>query len=367
MNTRGFTLVELLIATVVLLAISAAAAALTESMRDAFERTASAGDLGTRSRSALEALVADIRQAGTGLADVAAVVLPHASLDSPGGAAPFTALSVVRVTQHAGGGVLRMPIAAGAATLQLEDAFACGGIDGRCGFAPGDAAAVFDAARMEPIEIADVVETASRLVLSRGVTTSFASGAAVVAVERTTYGVRADSDGMRLVRLTAGGAEQTLVDHVVHLEFSLLGVTAPAVAPAHEGGAPTYGPQPPRMTDDDPRDGWPAGENCTLMIDGGGARASRLAHLGALDALVALDAASLQDGPWCPDAATASRFDADLLRLRAVGIAITVEVASAQLRGPASHLFGHDGTGTRAAQWVPDLALQATVTLRSRR
>ena len=51
MNARGFTLVELLIAAVVLLVISAAAAALTESMRDAFERTVSAGDLGTRSRS----------------------------------------------------------------------------------------------------------------------------------------------------------------------------------------------------------------------------------------------------------------------------------------------------------------------------
>ena len=360
-------MVELLIATLVLLAILAAAAALVEPMRDAFERTVSAGDLGTRGRSAFEILAADIRQAGTGLADVAPVVLPHASLDALDPAAPFTALTLVRAPPHAGRGVVRAPVDANAVTVELEDTFACAGIDARCGFAPGDSAAIFDLARLEPIEVADVVESASRLVLARAVTTSFATGASVTAVARTTYGTRVDSAGTRLVRQTPGGAEQTLVDHVVRLEFSIHGVTAPAIPATGDDEPPTYGPQPPRVVDDDPRDAWTAGENCTLIVDATPAHAPRLARLAPVDAIATVDAAMLQDGPWCPDAAVASRFDADLLRLRAVGIAITVEVASAQLRGPASRLFARAGTGRRATQWVPDLALQAMVTIRSRR
>lgn len=366
MNARGFSLVELMIATLVLLAVSGAAAALTVSMRDTFERTLTAGDAVTRNRSALEMLTTDLRQAGTGLADVDAVAIPHESLGQQGPSAPFTALSVRRVAQHAASGILRQAIAAGAGSLQLEDSVACAGIDRSCGFTAGTAAAIYDHSRLENVQVTAVIESDSRLILTRPISTSFAAGASVVAVGTTTYGLREADNVLRLVRITSGGAEQTVIDHVVHLEFNFHGVPAPPLPTADDEQPPTYGPQPPRVAVDDERDVWPAGENCTITINAAGERVPRLGTVSVAGALFLLDGAALQDGPWCPDSSASSRFDADLLRIRAVGLRITLEVASAQLRGPASRLFGRGGTGTRATQWVSDLDINAVVSLRSR-
>ena len=367
MSARGFTLVELLIALLVLLAISAAVWMLMSSVRDAFERSVSAGDAAARSRSAIELLTSDLRQAGTGLTDVAAVAVPHASLDLLDAVAPFTALSVLRTTQNAAQGVLRDAAPDGASTLQLESAFACAGTNPACGFLPGTGSAIFDAARLERIGVESVFESMSVLQLAAPMSASFPVGAHVAALQTTTYGTRADTNGVRLVRLTSGGAEQTLIDHLVKLEFTLYGVSAPPVPAAQEDAPPSYGPQPPPIAEDDDRDDWPAGENCTMRIDGAGRRSPRLPALDGAASPINLNVVSFSDGPWCPDGASVSRFDADLLRVRAIGVSIIVEVPSAQLRGPASQLFGRAGTGTRATQWVPDLELHAVVMLRSRR
>ena len=366
MNARGFTLVELLVATLLLLVISGAAATLAASMRDAFERTVSAGDTVTRGRSAVEALAIDVRQAGTGLADVDAVAVPHASLTRLEIAAPFTALTVLRAA-HGVRGVLRDPLTAGATTLQLEESFGCAGSDRSCGFTPGTLAAIYDGARLERVAVSGIVESASRLILSAPITTSFAAGASVVALATTTYGTRADAGGIRFVRSVTGGAEQTLIDHVVDVTFTLEGAATPPVPGARDDDPPSYGPQAPRDGADDPRDVWAAGENCTTTIDAMGTRVPRLAELSDPTRLARLTAATLRDGPWCPDATSGRRFDADLLRVRVLGISVTVEVASAVLRGPASRLFGHAGVGSRPTQWVPDLQLDAAVMLRSRR
>jgi hypothetical protein len=85
-----------------------------------------------------------------------------------------------------------------------------------------------------------------------------------------------------------------------------------------------------------------------------GAAVPRLPDLSANGVgLVEMAPALLADGPWCPDAASPNRFDADLLRVRRVRVSLRFEAAPAELRGRGS-LFARPGTSASALALVPD-------------
>jgi hypothetical protein len=73
--------------------------------------------------------------------------------------------------------------------------------------------------------------------------------------------------------------------------------------------------------------------------------------------LVKLAAAQLTDGPFCPNNTDGNRWDADLLRIRKVGVTLRVQSAVAALRGPAGALFTRGGTSRGGNKWVPDQEL----------
>ena len=88
-----------------------------------------------------------------------------------------------------------------------------------------------------------------------------------------------------------------------------------------------------------------AGENCLFVNDGSPLPSPRLEIRGAPgSALVRLAPGELTDGPWCPSDDANNRFDADLFRVRRIGVTIRVQSALAALRGPAGVLFTHGGT-----------------------
>lgn len=70
-------------------------------------------------------------------------------------------------------------------------------------------------------------------------------------------------------------------------------------------------------------------------------------------------------GPWCPDAANANRWDADLLRVRRVAVTLRVQAGLAALRGPAGVLFAHGGSSRNASRWAPDQEITFQVTPRN--
>ena len=78
-----------------------------------------------------------------------------------------------------------------------------------------------------------------------------------------------------------------------------------------------------------------------------------------------LDAARLSDGPWCPDAFSLNRYDADLLRVRRIAVTLRVETPLSALRGPASVLFARGGTSRTAIGWVPDQEVRFDVAPRN--
>jgi hypothetical protein len=99
------------------------------------------------------------------------------------------------------------------------------------------------------------------------------------------------------------------------------------------------------------------------LDEGGTQHAPRLGALGdgAGTTLVKLTEAQLGDGPWCPDAMNAHRYDADLLRIRRVSVMLRLEAALSALRGPAGPLFSHGGTARAASRWVPDQEIRFDV------
>jgi hypothetical protein len=179
---------------------------------------------------------------------------------------------------------------------------------------------------------------------------------------------RDDSAGVYQLMSYSGGVSLDVpaVDNVVALAFDYFGDPRPPqmVRPLSDpaGASTTYGPAPSR----DPVGPFAAGENCVFVPNGSDLPDPRLPTLAPTGVtLVPLDAALFIDGPWCPDDSTAERWDADLLRIRAVRVTLRVQAASATLRGPAGVLFSHPGTATAARRWAPDIEVRFQVAPRN--
>jgi len=160
-----------------------------------------------------------------------------------------------------------------------------------------------------------------------------------------------------------------VVDNVVGLAFEYYGDPQPPMWRPEKnflnqsttGPWTTYGPKPSTTA----LAPYGVGENCVFTFDGL-APVPRLATLGAAGTgLVKLTAAQLTDGPWCPNANNPNRWDADLLRIRKIGVTLRVQSANAALRGPASTLFTRGGTSRGGNMWVPDQEIRFQVAPRN--
>jgi hypothetical protein len=80
---------------------------------------------------------------------------------------------------------------------------------------------------------------------------------------------------------------------------------------------------------------------------------------------VKLTPARLTDGPFCPDASIANRFDADLLRVRKVRVTLRVQVGMKSLRGPTGTFFLRGGTASGGERFIPDQEISFEVTPRN--
>jgi hypothetical protein len=376
MSERGFTLAELLVAAALTLAAVALAVGVAGPARASFDRDIAGADLAQRLRIGLDALEFDVRAAGAGVAlaetlpfaDGVPVIEPGGPLDearTSGGA--FESLRLTTVPPLAAQALLREPVSVLAGPLRLASPPACSSASPACAFAPGDTALIFDGTGVFDIFEVAVVDALDWSVTPQApLGATYAAGAAVAFVESMTYGLADDASGAyRLIKLTAAGASLPVLDHVVAFSVEPYGEAAPPVPSPIDGVPPTYGPQPPSAGEDDERDNWGAGENCTVTRQADDTPAPRLPWLGSGGTLVALTPEMLSDGPWCPGRGDGSDYDADLFRIRRLDIRLRVEIASARLRGAAGRLFARSGQGGRSAAWVPDAEFRLTVAPRN--
>jgi hypothetical protein len=369
---EGSSLLELTIAVALFSAVMASLFAAMHPVQGAFASALDVADIQQRTRIAVNVLTRDLIAAGAGastgvqagpLINYFAPVRPVDLL----GAGPLSgtasdALSILYVPSTAVQTTLIAELPADGEILRVADDPGCPVDTAVCGISVGMTLLVYDdIGHVDTFTVTGVAHDHALVrMTSRPVgvpRAAYQAGSKVVEAEARTYWRKtsAEASGNQLMR-----DEAPVVEHLVGLTFDYFGDPEP---PRLDAGVPTYGPKPPPFTIQ--TTGYPAGENCTFTVDPAGpAHVPRLPPLGIGGALVELTAAQLADGPWCPDEADVNRWDADVLRIRKVGITVRVEAALASLRGPAGALFANGGS-SRSGAWVPDQVIHWEVAPRN--
>lgn len=311
-QARGFSLVEMLLATAILLLLAAAVFSLVEPGGSIFVAQAEAADVHQRLRVAVATLDRDLRLAGAGpsrgqragpLASRIAPILPfRLTADAPGSARP-DAITLVYVPDSPALASLEQAIRAESTVATIRSEPGCPVGDSLCGFEPGQHVLIVD--DNGAFGVFTVTAAAgSSLTLRHEMPDSgyvFAAGSTMAHVECRAYSLRDDAaTGVSQLIRREGNRDVPVLDHVVGLTFEYYGRSL------------------------------------------GGSGVVRMAPT------------ELGDGPWLPSGLATGRFDADLLRLRRVTVRLRVQAADETLRGPAGLLFARGGTSSGGHRLVPD-------------
>lgn len=366
----GFSIVEVLMATSLLLMIVAAAFGALRPAQGAFAVQPERAEMEQRLRAAVEAISRDLKAAGAGLSqgerpgplsDALPPVLPfrqgRRSPDPPG-RVRTDLITVLRVAGSPAQTTLAQPLAARSSPAQVTAGPGCPPGDPSCGFRRGMDVVVFDdTGAYDSFTIAAV--QAATLTLQHNTRDSekvYAPGSRIAEVVSRSYFRKSDAAHVsQLMQYDgAGGHDVPVVNHVVGLDFEYLGEPRPPrlVKPISEPFGPwtTYGPAPT------------AAGNCLFEANGTPQPAPRLPVLGDGETLVPLTARELSDGPWCPDAGSPNRYDADLFRIRGIAVRLRVEAAPGTLRGAVGAFFARGGSSTIGALRVADREVRLELT-----
>jgi prepilin-type N-terminal cleavage/methylation domain-containing protein len=304
---RGFSLIELLVASAILLTIAAGVVEMLSRALAAAPVLEETTDLHQRARVASEAVARDARQAAAGSASGAlsrliAAVEPRAGLDPPG-----TATADVLTLRYgvAGGarGWLAASLAPAAGAVVLA-ATGCPAGTLACGFTAGSHAMLLDGTGLAAFVRVDATGAGSLTIsdpyAARAGT--FAAGAEIVEATEVTY--RFDPAARQLLR-TEGGGTFVVADNVVSARFS--------------------------------------------YFDEG---------------LLPMPLAIFRDGPFLGAGALA--FDADLHRISTVRAWLRFETGIDRMRGSDARFFARPGTAVGAFT-LPDVISSVDVALRNQK
>jgi Tfp pilus assembly protein PilW len=378
---RGFSLVEMVVAIGLTLAVLGAVFTMLDPVHGAFATEPEKADMHQRLRVAADAIGRHLIAAGAGsnlhtpnapVAHAFASVLPFrqgGSADDTPGVYRADTITIISVPATAAQTTLAADLMPGDLTVRLAPESTCAPGTNLCDFKEDLMLLVFDdTGNYDLFEVAAVADAASEVTLASrpadSAATTYRAGSRVVEARVDTYYLKTAVASQVTQLMHSDGTtngDAPVVDHVVGLSFEYYGEPAP---PALVGRRATYGPAPPDFAV--APTAYPAGENCTFTADGETrVYFPRLGALNATGTLVKLTAAQLTDGPWCPDVFNANRWDADLLRIRKVAATIRVQSADAALRGPAGALFANPGTSRGGARWAADQEIRLEITPRN--
>lgn len=379
---RGFSLIEALIATALMLAVTSAAFTVMHPAHGAFAVEPEAADMQQRLRVAADLLLKDLAMAGAGaytgphagsLVYSFPAVLPFrqgAARADPPGAFATDRITLIFVPPTPAQSTLIAPLAGATAKFASGAETGCPFDPGssteatRCGFARDQTVLVYDVAGGYDLFTVAAVSAGEATLAAKnpgGASSTFPAGSHLVEAENHAYFLKSD-DSAGTYQLMhddgAGSADTPVVDHVVALRFDYYGEGQPPVLLRPPGDtiepATTYGPKPV------------AAGVASCIFSAAAPPVPLLPALGdGSQRLVRLNEAELTDGPFCPDDGNSNRWDADLLRIRRIGVTLRVQSAAAALRGPAGALFAHAGTAQSSAKWLPDLEIHFDVSPRN--
>jgi len=374
----GFTLVEMLVASAILLAITGAIISVLNPLHAAFGSQLEVSDEQQRLRAGVDALTRDLMLAGAGVyAGPVAGSLDHY-------VAPIVPYRVGSVGDDPDAGifyrsdtisVMYVPAASPQVTIRNENPSSTGVMtvnapatcpyvqsEQLCGFEKGTRGLVINGrGQGNLVTITGVQVQQSQLQYVDTIPVPDGPGRFITHLILATYYLKSDiaTNTYQLMHYDGYQTSLPVVDDVVKLEFEYYADPEPPrllsgiLLDDPVGSDVTYGPKPPPAGADDTNDSWGTGENCTFALVNG-RQMPRLPVLSTGAALVRLLPEHMTDGPWCPDEQRSQRFDADLLRIRRVRVRLRVQATVVARRGPAGTLFSHGGTARDGERYVPD-------------
>ena len=341
----GYVLVEILVATVIAGALLGVLLHFAIEAQGAVTVQADVVDLQQRLRVASDALRHDLLMAGAGpssgvwrgpLSDVLAPVLPARTGGSgvdPELSYEADRISITYVPDTRSQTVLLAGMSDAGAPLAIDaNAPGCPA-GGSCGFTRGDRALVFSGDAHEAFTVSDAA--AGILSPREPLWHAYSAGSRVVAIVQRVYYL--DRPGKRLMVYDGDRSDLPLVDHVVDLRFTYYVDPSAAGVPPPVPGAASCA--------------YAAGDPPIPLLDD-----------LAGPAPVPVAPSRLTDGPVCGQAP--HRFDADLLRVRRIGVTMRLETESAGLRG-SGPAFRSPGTSPGGQKYVPDLRISFDVAPRN--
>lgn len=378
----GFSLIELLVAMALLLIVLGGVFEALDPSRDMSLSGAEAIDLQQRVRVAADTISRELRAAGNGtqqgnragpLIDAWAPIVPFRRgrrSPDPVGTVKTDTLTLLRVVTGAAQTTLAAGFVAQSGTVMIAAGPGCPPASASCGFRTGTDVVIFDGTgAYDTFSVTAVAGNLLTLQHNMSAGTTYGVGATIAEVTSTTLFLKTDpvTAVSQLVTYNGGaGSDAPIVDNVTRLEFTMFGIADPPTALAAPtdplGPWTSYGPPPPALTV--ATTAYPPGENCVFTLDALGNAVPRLGTLGAPGTLVPLTPAMLRDGPWCPDALNANRYDADLLRVRQVSVVVRAEAVSSAVRGASGSWFSRAGTSISARRFVGDREVQFAISPR---
>jgi hypothetical protein len=386
MKTGGFTIVEMLIAGSITMVVTAATFTLMNPAGGMFAAQPEAIDMQQRLRVGVDTLAKDLLMAGGGaysgrptsmrgpLGFYFAPILPYRvgnlSPDRPG---QFWVdrITLMYVPETAAQTTVTDPVASTSVDVRVASEPGCPIADAACGFKADMSVVIMDASgSWDFFTITDIQGPSLHLQhRGGGLNKAYEAGVSILQIVTYTYWLKIDTaaETYQLMRYDGDRLDVPIADNVVGLSFEYYGDPSPPQLRPGSTPPTTYGPRPPALGVDNPSDLWGAGENCAFTASAG-VQMPRLDWLGSGgDGLVKLTPEQLTDGPWCPDAISPGRYDADLLRIRRVRVTLRVQVANPAFRGSSGSLFVHPGTSTGGERYLPDQEIKFDVTPRNLR
>lgn len=359
---RGYSLIEMLVSTAVMMVVVGGVFAIVNPARGTSRVQPEFADVQQRARVGADTLFKDLVMAGAGpyqgtttgsLAKFFAPIVPYKlGRENPDPPQTFKpdALTIVYVPNTSSQTFITQDMPNESVEIKVDAQPNCPIGDPLCGFTQNMSVLIFDeTGAYESFEITEVQSDAMHM-QHRGQRFQKAYGAGTAIVQAEWSHFYWDSNQLQLRRYDGIATDVPILDNVVGLTFTYFGDPNPPTSPA-----PTIGV-----------------ENCIIDASGNPKLPVLTLGAGALSAagsLVELDAETLfTQGDLCPlgaDPDGTNVFDADLYRIRKIGVRLRVQASDPTLRLTDTRLFARPGTGRAADGFVPDYELRFEVSPRN--
>ncbi len=354
-NEAGYSLIELMISTAIMITITGAIFGLMNPAQGNAQAQPEVADMQQRMRVGSETLFREVMMAGAGpyqgpvtgsLVNFFAPILPRRvgdiSPDPTTGAASFKTdvITLAYIPNTYSQTTISQSMPPQSAELKVNPQPNCPADAGSlCGFVEGMEVIIFDTAgHWDTFTITHVQDSAGHL-QHRGqdLNYSYDTGASITQIISYTYYL--DRNTNQLMRYDGHSSDVALVDNVVDLRFDYFGDPNPPTLPKPIAGE----------------------ANC--LYDAAGNYLNPPVLTASEGSLAALSAAILSDGPYCGSGD--NQFDRDLLRVRKVRVTLRVQAAKASLRGTDTSIFMKPGTAVGGDRYVPDYKLSSDISPRN--